>query len=596
LRGVTKLTKMDKKTISKYQNKIFKWYKEKLGFDKVYNIHSIDISKPWYFIFKPYWLTFTFTIISEGVVWGFMTYAPVYLGQHFEQPQLGIEWKFCLVFIVVWAVKNWNKYYYARDISNLMGGLEIAAFSYFLKCDPIHHASRSLGIMLSKIKKAVSNTETICDTISFEFVPLIVKIIVISISFFMVSIPLGLISCGMLSTVVILSCAAQSLSVGVFVPPEIEAENSLAKRTVDALTHYSIIRATFTTTDHINEINQEAKGYIATISAASYGLTSTLFLPRLVYIFSCGLLLAKLTNMVTVGSLEVGLAVGLMAAYFSAFKFLLSSGKKLAKYLKAVVKVKDLFDYSAKFGNQTIPLEILENQSIELSNLISKTGGGVKFHKLSIGYDIKKPIIKDFNHVFNPISKHGLFGIVGHSGIGKSTLLKTLAGELRPLYGNVYVNSMDIYTISEAHRKQTLVIQQQEGAAMSGTVERNLLQGLKNRDISDSELKDLLKRVNLWSVLEHTKGLKSSVGELGVTLSGGQRQRLNFASMWLRAHYLNPQVVCLDEPTSALDKITAVEITKMIQELSQKSIVIMVAHNDNVLRFADEVLDLSQHV
>ena len=89
------------------------------------------------------------------------------------------------------------------------------------------------------------------------------------------------------------------------------------------------------------------------------------------------------------------------------------------------------------------------------------------------------------------------------------------------------------------------------------------------------------------------QGLDSLIGEGGVNLSGGQRQRLNFASLYLRAKLLRPSLILIDEPTSSLDQISEEALTRMILELSQIGLTLVVAHRLQTLAKATGILDFS---
>ncbi|MBL4588119.1 ATP-binding cassette domain-containing protein, partial [Candidatus Babeliales bacterium] len=88
-------------------------------------------------------------------------------------------------------------------------------------------------------------------------------------------------------------------------------------------------------------------------------------------------------------------------------------------------------------------------------------------------------------------------------------------------------------------------------------------------------------------------GLKTFIGDGGTNLSGGQRQRLNFASLYLRAHYYKPEIVLIDEPTSSLDQMSEKAITNMILELSKDMVTIVIAHRIKTLENAVGIMDFS---
>jgi ABC-type multidrug transport system fused ATPase/permease subunit len=191
--------------------------------------------------------------------------------------------------------------------------------------------------------------------------------------------------------------------------------------------------------------------------------------------------------------------------------------------------------------------------------------------------------------------KNKLYGIIGPSGTGKTTLLSILGGQLKPQKGAVYIDDINIYKVGDKERRNIIAVQMQTATALRGTLRENLVFGIQEDEVlnKDEYLIDVLRRVGLWSLFENKDGLATLIGEGGVNLSGGQRQRLNFAGLYLRAKHYKPSLILIDEPTSSLDEISEQAITQMIDELSQSSITFVVAHRLKTLDQAVGILDTS---
>ena len=187
-----------------------------------------------------------------------------------------------------------------------------------------------------------------------------------------------------------------------------------------------------------------------------------------------------------------------------------------------------------------------------------------------------------------------LYGIIGPSGTGKTTLLSILGGQLRPVAGGITVGGIDIYEIGDSQRRQLIGLQMQTATSLKGTLRNNLVFGLQPEDYPNDEiLVQTLIRVGLWSIFGDKSGLDTIIGEGGLNLSGGQRQRLNFAGLYSRNSVYNPKVLLIDEPTSSLDEISESSITNMIVEMSQKALTIVVAHRLKTIESANGILDIS---
>jgi ATP-binding cassette, subfamily B, bacterial PglK len=218
---------------------------------------------------------------------------------------------------------------------------------------------------------------------------------------------------------------------------------------------------------------------------------------------------------------------------------------------------------------------------------------------ITFGYQNSKNVFDNHNLdlSFNNKIKYNLYGIIGPSGTGKTTLVSIIGGQINPQKGDVLINKISIYKIDDNERRKLIAMQMQSSSSIRGTLEYNLRFGLpihnKKPIYSDDELIDILKKVGLWELFKDKSGLKTLIGEGGLNLSGGQRQRLNFAGLYLRALYFKPKIILIDEPTSSLDEISEKAITQMILELSKTTLTLVVAHRLKTLDSAAGVLDTS---
>jgi ABC-type multidrug transport system fused ATPase/permease subunit len=220
----------------------------------------------------------------------------------------------------------------------------------------------------------------------------------------------------------------------------------------------------------------------------------------------------------------------------------------------------------------------------------------IQIKNVTFSYNDKEEVFRNHSLTLD-VSKsnpHNLYGIIGPSGTGKTTLISILGGQLNPQSGEALIDNVDIYQVDDLKRRELIAVQMQTATNLRGKLKYNLLFGLPQQDIySDEELVTILKKVGLWSIFEPKEGLMTMIGEGGLNLSGGQRQRLNFAGLYLRAKYFKPHLILIDEPTSSLDEISELAITDMIMELSQIAVTFVVAHRLKTLEQAIGILDSS---
>ena len=204
---------------------------------------------------------------------------------------------------------------------------------------------------------------------------------------------------------------------------------------------------------------------------------------------------------------------------------------------------------------------------IELKN-ISKT-----FHTTSG----KVEAVKDANILINDGE---IFGFIGYSGAGKSTIVRCINLLERPTTGNIIFDDIDLTELSDSDlrkkRKEIGMIFQQFNLLKSLTVFENVAFNLKNESLSKAEIK---KRVE---ELLDLVGIPEKADSYPSQLSGGQKQRVAIA----RALANNPKVLLCDEATSALDPQTTSQILQLIKELNQKLkiTVIIITHEMAVIK------------
>lgn len=188
-----------------------------------------------------------------------------------------------------------------------------------------------------------------------------------------------------------------------------------------------------------------------------------------------------------------------------------------------------------------------------------------------------------------------LYGIIGPSGVGKTTFLSILGGQLKPDQGDILINGTNIYEVGDLTRRSLIALQMQTATNLRGTLRYNSTFGLPREKtiFTDEQIIKTLDDVGLWKLFEAKKGLETLIGEGGLNLSGGQRQRLNFASLYLRSQYFRPSLILIDEPTSSLDEISEQKITKMMLDMSEVAIVMVIAHRLKTIENAIGIMDFS---
>lgn len=196
----------------------------------------------------------------------------------------------------------------------------------------------------------------------------------------------------------------------------------------------------------------------------------------------------------------------------------------------------------------------------------------IKVDNVSIGYNnIEIRSNLDYNFEQNKI-----YGILGESGIGKTTFLKTIAGLLKPIKGTIKVNKGLKRSIYMMHQSYTCFDWL--------TCLDNILitEKIKHHKITPELKEKAYKALSDVGLIEH-------VNKYPTQLSGGQRQRLALA----RTLFTSPQVILMDEPLSALDEDTRRCMQDLILNIHKQThnTIIMVTHSpEEAKRMCDEII------
>ncbi len=182
-----------------------------------------------------------------------------------------------------------------------------------------------------------------------------------------------------------------------------------------------------------------------------------------------------------------------------------------------------------------------------------------------------------FKDVSFKVDKGEIVCIKGKSGEGKTTLLRCLNNLEEIDSGKIIINNREISKVKDGKLEIGLVFQNYNLFPHMTVMDNIVLAPLYLKKSSEE---DIYKRA---AQLINDLGLKGKEDFYPYQLSGGQKQRVAIA----RACILNPSVLCFDEPTSALDRETIGQISKIIEDLANKGMAIIIVTHDN--EFVDEI-------
>ena len=211
----------------------------------------------------------------------------------------------------------------------------------------------------------------------------------------------------------------------------------------------------------------------------------------------------------------------------------------------------------------------------------------ITFDNVSFAYPSSE--VNVLNEISFSASAGEFLGVMGHTGAGKSTILKLIERFYEPQNGDITINGININDLQIESVRARIGFVSQDPFLFFGTIRDNVAYA---RDSSNEQIHNALEAAGAWEfVSQMSDGMDTMVGDRGVMLSGGQRARISLA----RALLNDPDLLILDEASAALDAETEKRIQKSLfgnSNGSNKRITIAVAHRLATIRNADEIISM----
>ena len=179
-------------------------------------------------------------------------------------------------------------------------------------------------------------------------------------------------------------------------------------------------------------------------------------------------------------------------------------------------------------------------------------------------------------------------GIVGESGIGKSTILRLLLRFWNPTGGQIRINDIPLEKIALVELRRRIAVLEQDTFLFNGTIGENIALGKPNA--SQAEIETAARCAGLHDFITSLpEGYDTPMGQMGARLSGGERQRVGIA----RTMITDPDVIVMDEPTSSLDVLHEKELLHTLREACAGKMILIVSHRPSTLTGCGRVVRLA---
>ncbi len=246
---------------------------------------------------------------------------------------------------------------------------------------------------------------------------------------------------------------------------------------------------------------------------------------------------------------------------------------RLTRIMTSIVKIFDVIDEETDVADKKDAID----HEIE---------GYITFENVSFGYDKTSYVLKNISTEIKPGE---MVGIVGKSGVGKSTLINLVMRMYDVSEGVIKIDGIDIRDISQQSLRSQIGVVLQETFLFSGTIYDNICYAKPTA--SRDEVISAAKAAGAHNfIMKLPNAYNTKVGERGHTLSGGERQRVAIA----RALLHNPKILILDEATASLDTETEKQIQDALQKLIADRTTLAIAHRLSTLRNATRLIVLDK--
>jgi len=448
----------------------------------------------------------------------------------------------------------------------------MAVFKKIQDLDFAYHLKKSTGSLISAIKRGDNAFFDTNYVVNIQFLRTAVGFAVILFFFSKINWQIGLL--------MIASFAANLLAAKFLIKQNIsarkeanDAEDKISEIIVDNLINFETVKLFARENWEQKRLKESFKIWSEKLS--KYFLSFKIIDFVVGIIGNLGLFLILLVCLSRVSGFKISpaeylMVVGFISSFYPRFFEMVYDLRNLIKHQTDMVKYFSVFDEEVQVKDPIVPMN---RKSV---------AGDIEFKNVTFYYpETKNPAVKNLNL---KIRAGQSWAFVGHSGVGKTTVVKLLMRFYDPQKGKILLDGIDIKNLTKSRLRSFIGIVPQEPILFNDTVGYNIAYGIGKA--TKQEIVAAAKLANLHDFIETLpKKYETVVGERGLKLSGGQKQRMAIARMILS----DPEIIIFDEATSQLDSDSEKKIQEAFWKAAKNKTTLIIAHRLSTIINAEKI-------
>ncbi|MDC0435714.1 ABC transporter ATP-binding protein/permease, partial [Pelagibacteraceae bacterium] len=438
------------------------------------------------------------------------------------------------------------------------------------------HLNRQTGALAKYIDRGTKGIDFLLRYVLFNIVPTFFEIFLVSaILFFLYGPWYAVIT---LTTIGLYSYLTFTITEwrNIFRKRMNQADNDVSTKMIDSLLNYETVKYFNNESFEFDRLDKSLEDYESAANKSRHTLSLLNVAQTFIIMTGITIMLVMSAYGIKNGDIDVGGFVVINAYMLQLYQPLNWLGSVYREIRQSLTDMENMFSLlEVKSTTQDANEKIPESETAE-----------IKFDQVSFDYDVRRTIIKNISFTVPDGKK---VAIVGPTGAGKSTISRLLFKFYEPKSGNIYVNNMNINTVSQDSLRGIIGVVPQDTVLFNDTIYYNIAYG--NTMASEEQVISAAKNADIHDFITSLPdGYQTIVGERGLKLSGGEKQRVAIARTILK----NPKIFFFDEATSALDTSTEKEIQKNLENISKNKTTLIIAHRLSTAANADQIIVLDK--